>query len=142
MRGVSRWMSTHISWASPLRLTQSAELAELRLSGLISSAGSTSRGSDSKRICPAIEQILPSTFVYLQITTFPCTPGQALHPVCGQQRPRELAQQGNSPVGCGHPSSFPQGGTGCCCVAEDAHCKGLALQGMLQGCSWLAASLS
>lgn len=85
-----------------------------------------------------IEQILPSTFVYLQITTIPvCTPGQALHPVCGQQRPRELAQQGNSSVGCKYPSPFPQGIFGyrraICCwwekmlIVRDGLCRGMLL---------------
>lgn len=44
-------------------------------SGLVSSTGSASRGSESKRICPAIEQILNSTFVYSRITTVSVCPG-------------------------------------------------------------------
>lgn len=84
-------------------------LPEEGRSGLVSSTASASRGSESKRICPAIEQILKSTFVYLQITTGSARPGQASPRVCGQRRPRELAQQGKSPVERKYPVSLSAG---------------------------------
>lgn len=75
--------------------------------------------------------------------TIPMHPGQALHALCGQQRPRELAQQGKSPIGCKYPSSFPQGGIRCCCVI---HCSWqkmfIGRDGPCRRCSWLGMPLA